>query len=357
MPVAEPAIIATIRGECERLGFARWGLCAADPIDRPGEWRRFIDEGRQGEMDWLRETLEMRLDPTKLLAGARSILMVADLYACKGAEAGREPVEAGQGKVARYARGRDYHKVLKKRLHQLADALREALPDESFRAAVDTAPLAEREYAARAGLGWIGKHTLVIHPELGSYFFLGALLTTATLPIPQDQAEVPDHCGGCTACLDACPTQALTPYALDARRCLSYLSIEHRGPIDAGLQAHMGDWLFGCDICQEVCPHNSSHARVAAESSYSDYAPRRRSLPLVDILNWGEATRREAVQGTAMTRAKLDMWRRNALICLGNEIPRNPSPRVLERLDEIATSSEEAPSVRQAAAQALRRLA
>ncbi len=356
MVVTEPAIIRTIQSECERLGFARWGICSAEPGERPEAWRRFVEEGKQGEMSWLAETLEVRLDPGKLLPGARAIVMVADLYARKGSAGQAETSEPGMGKVARYARGRDYHKVLKKRLHRLADVLREALPDESFRAAVDTAPLAEREHAVRAGLGWIGKHTLLIHPELGSYFFLGALVTTAALPIPLAQATAPDHCGGCTACLDACPTQALRPYELDARRCLSYLTIEHRSAIEEALQPGAGDWLFGCDVCQEVCPHNSPEARVDATPVFPDYAPRQASLALSGILDWGEAERREAVRGTAMKRAKVDMWRRNAIICLGNEICCNPSPRVLERLDEIATCSEEAASVRQAAATALTRL-
>src|SRR5262249_20142541 len=136
------------------------------------------------------------------------------------------------------------------------DSLRERFPAEQFRAFVDTAPVMEREHAARAGLGWIGKHTLIIHPRLGSYMLLGGVLTTMDIPAPAAQRRVTDHCGTCTRCIDACPTAAITPYSVDATRCISYLTIEHRGEIDPALHEGIGDWLFGCDVCQEVCPHN-----------------------------------------------------------------------------------------------------
>jgi epoxyqueuosine reductase len=354
--VAEASVSTTIREQCERLGFARWGLCAAEPVPREDFWRRYLAAGRHGEMTWLEETVDVRLDPSRLLEGARTILMVADLYRRKGEAAQGEASTPGEGKIARYARGRDYHKSLKKRLHQLADALREQMPEETFRVAVDTAPLAEREHAARAGLGWIAKHTLLIHPDLGSYFFLGAIVTTADLPVPAGQTTVVDHCGSCTACIEACPTDAITPYEVDARRCISYLTIEHRSAVDPALQEGVGDWLFGCDVCQEVCPHNSPAAAVDETAAHPDYAPRRRSAPLASVLDWAEAGRRELVRGTAMNRAKLAMWRRNAIVCLGNDIPRNPNPRVRERLVEIASSEAEESSVRQAAADVLNRL-
>ncbi len=315
-----------------------------------------MEEGRHGQMAWLAEHLDVRLDPGKLLEGARSILLVADLYHRKGDAAQAEPVRAGEGKIARYARGRDYHRSLKRRLHTLADVLREVLPEEKFRVAVDTAPLAEREHAMRAGLGWIGKHTLLIDSSLGSYFFLGALVTTAQLPVPLEQEPVTDHCGNCTACIDACPTRAITPYEVDARRCLSYLTIENRGEIAADLHAGVGEWLFGCDICQEVCPHNSPAAAEDETPAHTDYAPRRASLPLLAILDWSDEDRLAAVQGTALKRAKLAMWRRNAIIALGNDVSRNPVPRVIERLREIAAADAEALPVRQAARQVLRRL-
>jgi epoxyqueuosine reductase len=318
--VSDPTIITLIDDHARDLRFARWGICPADPSDYADAFRAYIRGGKHGEMDWLARNVDVRLDPSTLEPGIRTLIMVSDLYEPRGTGARTEPAKPNCGKIARYARGRDYHVSLKKRLHRLADALRVAYPGDTFRAFVDTAPVLERECAARAGLGWIAKHTLLIDPDLGSYLFIGGLATTLAIPVPAAQRTVPDHCGSCTACVDACPTGAITPYAVDARCCISYLTIEHRGPIGERLQPRIGDWFFGCDICQEVCPHNSPAAAHPNEADrHPDYLPKRRGVDLRAVATWGPEQRMDAVRGSAMKRAKLPMMHRNAGICLANE--------------------------------------
>ncbi|CAE7758487.1 queG [Symbiodinium sp. CCMP2592] len=267
-------------------------------------------------MDWLANHTDLRIHPDRLIDDARSILLVADVYASRADNIG-SPLEQGQGRIARYARGKDYHKIMKKRLMALADDLRAEHPEAQFKVFVDTAPVLERELAQRAGLGWIGKHTLLIHPKIGSYFFLGGIVTTLDLEPPADQRPEPDHCGTCTRCIDACPTDAITPYSVDARKCISYLTIEHRSDIDPELVKHIGDWIYGCDICQEVCPHNSR--RDDAQTINDAYTPTRDRFDLLEVLNWSEDDRREAFKGSAMKRAKLDMMKRNAKIVAQNQ--------------------------------------
>ncbi len=234
---------------------------------------------------------------------------------------------------------------MKKRLHELCDALAAEYPGAGFRAFVDTAPVMERELSLRAGLGWIGKHTLLIHPRLGSYMLLGGVMTT--LKISDAAAKVePDHCGTCTRCIDACPTQAITPYSVDARRCISYLTIERRGEIEESLQSQMGEWIFGCDVCQEVCPHNSVRpAGIEVGAAHEAYAPAREMLDAIAVLRWTEEDRRRELAGTAMTRAKLEMLKRNALIVVGNaavdaETRRAVRAAVSGVIEDVATSAE-----------------
>ena len=246
---------------CLSAGFALAGVCDAAPSDWEEAYREWIAAGKQGEMGYLARNVEKRLDPRELVPGARSVIVVADQYGSRNQEPA--PVKTGDGRVARYAQGADYHVVMKERLHAICDALRLEHPGHEFRAFVDTAPVLEREHALRAGLGWIGKNTLLIHPQLGSWLFLGGILTTLEVRLPPEQegkGPEPDHCGTCTRCIDACPTAAISPgpeRSIDARRCISYLTIEHRSAIAPELAAQMGEWLYGCDVCQEVCPHNS----------------------------------------------------------------------------------------------------
>ncbi len=366
---------------CRQLGFAAAGICSAEPTTRADELIAWLEAGRAGSMEYLREQLEFRLDPQKLLPGAKSIIMVADLYSPRSAAEPEAPPL--HGKVARYARGRDYHLTIKKRLHALADALRAhlALPPHikraasadkaevsphgrsgqagprRFRSFVDTAPILEREYAARAGLGWIGKHTLLIHPRIGSYTLLGGIATTLELKPPPEQSAFPDHCGTCTRCIDACPTRAITPYSVDGSRCISYLTIERREAIDPALHTAIGDWIYGCDICQEVCPHNSPRPDLpGAALAQPDYAAQRSSLGLLEVLNWTEQDRRTTFETSSMKRATLAMMKRNAIICAGNALTRRDDPGLRSRLRQVSEDAAEPELVRLTASQVLARL-
>ncbi|MCK4873952.1 MAG: tRNA epoxyqueuosine(34) reductase QueG [Phycisphaerales bacterium] len=317
--MSESTAIRTLDNLCRQMGFARWGICPAQPTLHKDELFAYIRAGMHASMNWLADTVDLRADPQQMMPGVRSLILVSDLYQPRDGGGQAEPHTPGVGKIARYAHGADYHTLLKTRLHRVCDALRDILPGEQFRAFVDTAPVLEREHAARAGLGWIGKNTLLIDPVLGSYLLLGGIMTTADLPVPATQQPIPDHCGSCTRCIDACPTHAITPYRVDARLCISRLTIEHRGEIDPKQHRAIGDWLFGCDICQEVCPHNSAQSDRDASLSCDAYAPRRRGLDLHRVLQWKEEDRHDILRGTAVKRATLDMLKRNAAICLANE--------------------------------------
>jgi epoxyqueuosine reductase len=350
---------------CLELGFARAGIAPAAPTQREQEFLAWLAAGKHGDMAYLEQYLRERprpccrerLDPRVLVPGARSVIMVADRYAVRGEEPPAESdPDRPRGRIARYVRGRDYHWQIKKRLHRLADSLRPRYPGHKFRTVVDSAPVLEREHAARAGLGWIGKHTLLIDPRLGSYLLLGGIITTLDLTAPPEQAAVADHCGTCTRCIDACPTGAITPYSVDASRCISYLTIEHRGPIDPALHAGMGRWIFGCDVCQEVCPHNS--ARPGAPDRLGEaYRPMRDSFDLLEVLGWTDEDRRAAFTSSAMKRAKLAMMKRNALIAAGNVLAEREVPGLRERIAALAADVSEEPLVRETASQVLTRLA
>lgn len=335
---------------CDELGFALSGVCDARPSDRADALHAWLQAGHHGSMGYMAEHAALRADPGLVLEGARSAVMVADLYAARDANADK-PLEPGQGRIARYARGRDYHTVLKKRLITLADELRAEFPDAGFRVFTDTAPVMERELAARAGLGWTGKHTLLIHPRIGSYFLLGGILTTLELEPPAGQPVVTDHCGSCTRCVDACPTGAITPYSVDARRCVSYLTIERREPVDPALYGGFGAWVYGCDVCQEVCPHNSPRAGgpPLGKTPNPAYASERDRFDLLEVLGWDEDARRAAFAGSAMKRAKLDMMRRNAVIAAGNWWNRDDLSALRARVERIAADDGEAEMVREAA--------
>lgn len=265
-------------------------------------------------MDYLHRHFKLRANPSLILEGAKSVVVVALNYRQPGAPQSKNEA-AARGRVAMYAWGDDYHDVIRSKLMELVERMRVKLAEPfEARVCVDTAPILERELAAAAGIGWIGKNTMVLHQEIGSYFFLGAVVTT--LDLAPDE-PLPDHCGTCTACLEACPTQAFPkPYEMDASRCISYLTIEHRGNITKPFQKMMGDWIFGCDICQAVCPYNRS-APTTRESCFAIRPPG--PLPALDeILGWSADDYREQLYGSAMTRAKLDMLQRNARIALEN---------------------------------------
>lgn len=338
-----------VLARCDGLGFALSGVCDAGPSGHADALRAWIEAGKHGSMAYLAEHAALRADPGLVLEGARSAVMVADLYATRDSNLDA-PLQPGQGRIARYARGRDYHTVLRKRLIRLVEELRADFPDAGFRVFTDTAPVAERELAVRAGLGWTGKHTLAIHPKVGSYFLLGGILTTLELQPPASQAVVTDHCGSCTRCIDACPTGAITPYSVDARKCVSYVTIERREAVDPGLFAGVGDWVYGCDICQEVCPHNSARGEAPmGKPANPAYGSERDRFDLLEVLGWDEAARSAAFTGSAMKRARLDMMKRNAVIVAGNWLRRGHDGGLRARLEAIAGDEGEAGMVREAA--------
>lgn len=335
---------------CRDAGFSRVGVAGVEPSEYADELRAWLDAGKQGSMAWLGEHLHVRTDPGRLLRGSRAVVMVAMRYARRGSQ--DEAAEGG--KVARYARGEDYHRVMKKRLHVICDRLRAEFAGHECRAFADIEPMPERELAARAGLGWVGKHTLVIHPQDGSWMTLGGFATTLPLVAPEDQAEAIDRCGTCTRCIDACPTGAISPYSVDASRCVSYLTIERRGEIAAEFHAGIGDWVFGCDVCQEVCPHNS--ARGGSVDAGVEEVGTRARLALMDVLGWTAEDRTAALSKSVIKRATLATLKRNAVIVLGNRLNGRGDAAVVERLREIAGDEGEVELVRGAARQVLERV-
>ena len=304
---------AWIKKIAREAGFDGAGVA---PAVRPGgadHYRQWLAEGRAGRMDYLRRHVEHRTDARLLLPGARSVIVVSHNY---HRPAPPEPADGQpRGRIAMYAWGRDYHRVVRKKLNAMIDRMRETL-DEPFeaRACVDTAPLLEREFAAAAGIGWIGRNTMVLDRKSGSYFVLGEIVTTLDLEYDE---PVEDRCGQCTRCVDACPTGALDhPYRMDASRCISYLTIELRDEVPEALQPHMGNWVYGCDICQAVCPYNRK-APVTAEADYAIREPAPYPL-LTDLLSWSRSDYGEKLTGSAMKRATLVMLQRNAKIAMDN---------------------------------------
>ena len=299
-------LTGSVKALALELGFDLVAVGPAGPPEHGAALRRWVEAGHAGTMGYLSRRLEERLDPARVLPGARAAVCVALNY-YQG-----ETTDASWRPIARYAWGRDYHDVIGPRLERLATHLTDAAGARS-RGYVDTGPVLERDLAARAGLGWIGKNTMLLHPALGSWFFIGVLLTTAALVA---DAPLADRCGSCRACLDACPTGAFpAPYVLDARRCISYLTIEHRGEIDPALHRGMAGWQFGCDVCQDVCPWN----RKAPTTRHPELVPATAYPGAPAVASMDDASMREAFRGSALLRAKPAGLRRNALIYMENE--------------------------------------
>jgi epoxyqueuosine reductase len=323
---------------CQECGFAATGFAPNQP-SRWGEYfRTWIAAGKHGEMDYLERDLELRDEPGKVYHRTRSFMVVADLYSPRGSVVPNRLGETPRphARVARYAQGRNYHEEMKKRLHALSDRLRAEFPGCGFRTCVDTVPIFERELAVLAGLGWQARNTMLIHPKLGSYMLLGVVATSFELPPLPEQEIVTDHCGTCTRCIDACPTQAITPYKVDASRCISYLTIEHRDLIDPAFHEAMGDWMYGCDICQEVCPHNSART-LPSPPIQLGYTPRTQWFDVLEVLAWTAMDRQVALKASSMKRANLEMFRRNAAIAAGNALRQRPDPGLRAALEAQRT--------------------
>lgn len=329
-----------IKAEALRLGFDLVGVC---PAVRPPHWEQFcqwLRNGHAGQMQYLPKRAGCYEHPRAVLPEVRSLIVLAVNYRTD------EPAEVakGFGRISRYAWGRDYHDVIRQRMRRLIGLHRALTPKARLRGVVDTAPLLERDFALLAGLGWIGKNNLLIHPKLGSWLFLAAVLTSAELEYDAPFAR--DLCGGCRACLDACPTGALVDaHRLDARRCISYSTIELRGPIAAELRPRHNDWVFGCDTCQEVCPWN----RRTPRSNLAEFSPLlgANPLPLTELFSLSDEAFRRRFRPTPLWRARRAGLVRNAAIVLGNRPAREATASLLRGL------SDEAAEVRSASAWAL----
>jgi epoxyqueuosine reductase len=375
------ALVTGLREQGATLGLAMVGITRPEASEHVEHLRRWLAGGYHGDMGYLAraDTVARRGDLRRTMETVRSVVVAADGYDQEDPPG--VPDDRSRGVIARYARGRDYHKVLKKKLVALGQWLDGQVDGGvGFRAYVDTGPILERELGQRAGLGWFGKNTMLIHPRRGSYFFLGVLLMDVELPA--DAPFKADHCGSCRACLDACPTGALLGRdengapVMDATRCISYLTIEHRGPIPEELRPLMGNRVFGCDICQECCPFVQKFSRVADEPDYAareaweaewdrdrddedDDGPTEAVIPttdgptLVALLRMSEDEWDAFTRGSAIRRAGYNGLRRNVAIALGNWLSTGDTPDPDAVGELVAALSDEDAAVAEAAAWAL----
>lgn len=309
------------------LGFALAGVVAAAEPQRLAHFHGWLASGYAGQMHYLEQRKDAYAHPTNVLDGCRSMVMLAMPYPAD------KPVtnEKRNGKVARYAANLDYHDLIHDKLKSLKQWLLEAAPQSVARGIVDTAPLLEREFAEAAGLGWVGKNTLLLNRDWGSYFFLAALLTDLELVV--DEPSPKGYCGTCTACLEACPTEAFpAPYILDANKCISYLTIEHRDHISPALAEQFSGWAFGCDICQEVCPWNRKtpehiHAPELCNDNYD--------LDIVEMLKLDDESFRQRFRKTPLWRSKRRGILRNAILVAGQNKMAETGPLILGLLSDI----------------------
>lgn len=335
-----------IRQWARELGFADCRIAPLDTARAAQGLRAWLDAGRHGGMDYMERHFALRADAHALLPEARAAVLVRMDYLSAATppdwrdrawEALADPARAT---IARYAHGRDYHKVLRARLQQLAERITEHQPEgetHRYRVFTDSAPVMEVELATQAGLGWRGKHTLLLQREAGSMFFLGGLYTSLAL---EPDAPAEPHCGTCSACIDICPTQAITaPYELDARRCISYLTIEHAGPIPVQWRAALGNRIYGCDDCQLICPWN----KFAQRSPLPDFEVRH-GFDRSDLLRlwaWDEATFLSNTEGSPIRRIGYQRWRRNLAVALGNALHGSAQPELAAQVRTALSAARE----------------
>ena len=324
------ALSAQVKRWAQELGFSGAAITGTDLGDAEARLLAWLDKGWHGAMDYMARHGVARARPAQLVPGTLSIITVRlDYWPAEARDALDTLSDADAAYVSRYALGRDYHKVMRSRLQSLADRMVETLGEFAYRAFTDSAPVMEVAIAARAGLGWQGKHTLLLSREAGSLHFIGELLVGLEL---EPDAPVENHCGTCERCLDACPTRAIVaPYQLDARRCISYLTIENPGPIPRELRKAMGNRIYGCDDCQLACPWN----KFATTASIPDFAVRNGldAPSLVALFAWTEAEFDTRLEGSAIRRIGHARWLRNIAVALGNA-PR--SPKVITALNARA---------------------
>lgn len=297
------------------LGFQQLGISAAETGAHEAHLERWLEAGYQGEMQWMASHGTKRTRPAELVPGTQRVISVRMDYLPADSAMAKRLGQPDTAYISRYALGRDYHKLMRRRLQQLAEQIQGLIGPFGYRAFVDSAPVMERGLASQAGLGWIGKNTMLLNRQAGSYFFLGELFTD--LPLPLDDPYLDEHCGRCTACLDKCPTNAFVgAQVLDARRCISYLTIELKGAIPEDLRPMMGNRVFGCDDCQLVCPWN----RFAKPTKEADFSPRHEldQASLVSLFRWDEQTFLLNTEGSAIRRIGHERWLRNLAVGLGN---------------------------------------
>jgi epoxyqueuosine reductase len=336
---------ARLKAQAEAEGFGACGICGPDAVpEAAGRLAAFVAAGWHGRMAWMAERMRWRGSPPALWPEARSVIMLAEVYTPED-DPLRVLARRDRGAISVYARGRDYHDIVKKRLKRLGRWL-VAETGAAIKVFVDTAPVMEKPLAAAAGVGWQGKHTNLLSRELGNWFFLGAIYTD--LELPRD-APGADHCGSCRACLDVCPTRAFpAPYRLDARRCISYLTIEHEGPVDPELRPLLGNRIYGCDDCLAVCPWNK-FAQTAREMGHRA----RRELvapPLAELAELDDAGFRRLFSGSAIKRIGRHRFVRNVAYAIGN----SGDPSLKPAARRLAADAD--PTVRDAGAWALARL-
>ncbi|RME35044.1 MAG: tRNA epoxyqueuosine(34) reductase QueG [Gammaproteobacteria bacterium] len=316
---ADPAA-ASLRRRLEEqareLGFQQLGVADTDLAPEEARLQEWLARGCHGEMGWMARHGRRRCRPAELVPGTVRVISVAlDYLPARGAPPLEVLREGTLGYVSRYALGRDYHRLMRRRLQRLAEWLEREAGPLGYRVFVDSAPVMEKPLARNAGLGWVGKHTNLIGRRNGSWFFLGEIYTD--LPLPVDRPWGESHCGSCTACIEVCPTQAIiAPYRLDARRCISYLTIEHPGPIPEAIRPFIGNRIYGCDDCQLVCPWNR-HARPSPET---DFLPRNGldAPRLTELFAWDEETFLRRTEGSPIRRIGHERWLRNIAVALGN---------------------------------------
>ena len=296
------------------LGFQQLGIANTELSQNETWLEEWLAQGCHGDMTWMASHGSKRSRPAELEQGTLSVISVRMDYLPEAADSHAILADANKAFISRYALGRDYHKLMRKRLQQLADRIEQAIGPFGYRVFVDSAPVMEKPLGHKAGLGWTGKHTNLINKDAGSWFFLGEIYTS--LPLPASP-EADNHCGTCNACIDICPTRAITaPYKLDARLCISYLTIEHQGSIPLHLRPLLGNRIYGCDDCQLCCPWN----RFARVSEETDFSPRRRldDISLVELFGWDEQTFLQRTEGSAIRRIGHERWLRNIAVALGN---------------------------------------
>jgi epoxyqueuosine reductase len=309
------SLLRQIRRWAADMGFAQVGIADIELAEHEQYLQKWLDAGYAGTMDYMSRHGKKRSHPEQLVPGTCRVISVRMDYLAEDTRPKEVLATSEKAYISRYALGRDYHKLVRKRLSQLARRIEEEAGGGHYRAFVDSAPVLERALAERAGLGWIAKNTMLINAAAGSWFFLGEIYTD--LPLPEDPPQAGKHCGSCTACLEICPTDAFAgPFELDARRCISYLTIEHKGSIDPALRPLIGNRIFGCDDCQLVCPWN----KFAVATDEIDFQPRHNlaDAALVDLFLWDEDTFLTRTEGSAIRRIGYERWLRNLAIALGN---------------------------------------